>query len=239
MNSANSFVTRLETGGEKKTEQLNTVLQSIFSATVQTSSPSTAQPQREGHGVTFKFRAVRKAALLKLPCHRAPGTRRMTPGLGSHVTAQQPLSAGACFALRDDFAHSTFLEKPWPRAPTTHSTREGLACSAQALRPGAAREIAAGPWRAAITHKPRCQEVSPLTWVRRRSFKRWACPLPAAWRVALQRAFQNPAQGKGEVKTPSEPPEMADKGRNDLGEGSSHHSKPAHPHAGLTCSSLT
>lgn len=163
---------------------------------------------------------------------------RVTPGSSSHVIAQQPLSAGACFALRDDFAHSTFLEKPRPtRAPTTHSTQEGLACSAQAPRPSAAHEIAAGPWRAAITHKPPCQEqVSPLTWVRRHWFKRWACPLPAAWRVALQRAFQSPARGKGEVKTPSEPPEMADEGRNDLGEGRSHHSKLARPHAGLMCS---
>lgn len=57
------------------------------------------------------------------------------------------------------------------------------------------REIVAGLWRAVITpartHKPPCQEhISSLAWVLTSRSERWACPLPAVWRVSVhKRAF--------------------------------------------------
>lgn len=67
---------------------------STSSATIQTSPPSTTQPQHSAHGVTFKFRPANQAALLKPPCHRAhktrqlPGPRKITPGSSSYRATQ-------------------------------------------------------------------------------------------------------------------------------------------------------
>lgn len=66
-----------------------------------------------------------------------------------------------------------------------------FSCSAQ-LGSSAAHKIAAGQWKAAITpartHKPPCQEhISSLTWVLMSRSEKWACPLPAVWRVSVHK----------------------------------------------------